>query len=572
MERRVLLAIFLCFLVLYLWNTLVVRPAPQPTPGRRGAPAAPSPAPAGEPAATASEPGALPAPSEVVATPLVGDSMEREVRIETRDVIAVFTNRGARLKSWRLKHFLDQKNEPLDLVAKVPSRPLPFSLRTADAPTTAALNGSLYTVQEERTGSPDSTPTRLVFEYRDTAGLRVKKEFELAPSSYTMHFRVAAHRERDQARDENGALPLGIEWGPALGDGGAEASQYVARPRGLLIADGEAQRLDPSDFATQAAYSGSFALAGVDDHYFLAAALFPSTVKITYQAISIPPPVGSEDEARQLVSFVLEPAGAEKPFRFFVGPKDFDVLESIDPGLTQAIDFGWFRVIVVPLLQSLKWINGFIGNYGWSIIILTVIINAIMLPLRHKQVVSMRKMQELQPEIKAIQDRYSKLKATDPARQKMNQELMALYKERGANPASGCLPMVLTMPVLIAFYALLQTAIELRGAPFVAWIHDLSRHDPLYVTPILMGVTMVWQQKITPAAGADPIQQKMMMIMPIVFTAMFLWFPAGVTLYYLMSNLWGIGQQYLTNYLIGPPHVRSPRPPAERRVKRPGSV
>ncbi len=163
-----------------------------------------------------------------------------------------------------------------------------------------------------------------------------------------------------------------------------------------------------------------------------------------------------------------------------------------------------FRVLVVPLLKSLKGVNRFVGNYGWSIILLTIIINAIMFPLRHKSVVSMRKMQEIQPEVKAIQDRYSKLKATDPAKQKMNTEMMALYRERGVNPASGCVPMLLTMPVLIAFYALLSGAIELRGAPFVGWIHDLSLHDPLYITPVLMGVTMVWQQRLAPAAGADP--------------------------------------------------------------------
>ena len=157
-------------------------------------------------------------------------------------------------------------------------------------------------------------------------------------------------------------------------------------------------------------------------------------------------------------------------------------MHNVDSRFVLAIDFGFFSAIVVPLLQALKWINGFIGNYGWSIIFLTIIINAIMFPLRHKSVVSMRKMQEIQPEAKAIQDRYAKLKATDPAKQKMNQELMGLYKDRGANPASGCIPMLLTMPVLFAFYSLLSTAIELRGAPFVAWIHDLSAPDPYYVT------------------------------------------------------------------------------------------
>src|SRR5262249_46037713 len=253
------------------------------------------------------------------------------------------------------------------------------------------------------------------------------------------------------------------------------------------------------------------------------------------------------------------------------GPKDFDVLAAIDRDVVSAIDFGMFAVLVVPLLRSLKWVNSFVGNYGWSIIILTIIINAIMFPLRHKSVVSMRKMQEIQPEVKAIQERYAKYKATDPAKQKMNTELMALYKEQGVNPASGCVPMLLTMPVLVAFYALLSTAIELRGAPFFGWIHDLSLHDPIYVTPVLTGVTMLWQMKASPTAGTDPTQQQMMtFVMPVVFTVMFLWAPAGVVLYWLISNLWGIGQQYLTNYLIGPPNVKSVRPPAERRMKRVG--
>jgi YidC/Oxa1 family membrane protein insertase len=191
-----------------------------------------------------------------------------------------------------------------------------------------------------------------------------------------------------------------------------------------------------------------------------------------------------------------------------------------------------------------------------------------MFPLRHKSVVSMRKMQEIQPEAKAIQERYAKLKATDPAKQKMNQELMALYRERGVNPASGCVPMLLTMPVLFALFSLLSVSIELRGAPFVGWIRDLSAPDPYFVVPVLMGISQLWQQWMTPQVGVDPAQQKMMMLMPAIFTVFSLWFPAGVALYWLVSNVWGIGQTYLTNYLIGPPPVRAVRPPAERRVKR----
>jgi YidC/Oxa1 family membrane protein insertase len=192
-----------------------------------------------------------------------------------------------------------------------------------------------------------------------------------------------------------------------------------------------------------------------------------------------------------------------------------------------------------------------------------------MFPLRHKSVVSMRRMQELQPQIKAIQDRYAKYKATDPERQKMNQELMALYKEKGVNPASGCLPMLLTMPVLFAFYSLLSVAIEMRGAPFALWIKDLSVHDPYYITPLIMGATMFWQQRLTPIA--DPAQAKVMMLTPIMFLFFFLWAPSGLVIYWTVSNLLGIGQQYATNRIIGAPRVAQVRPPAERRLKSAGA-
>jgi YidC/Oxa1 family membrane protein insertase len=254
----------------------------------------------------------------------------------------------------------------------------------------------------------------------------------------------------------------------------------------------------------------------------------------------------------------------------FAGPKDFDVLAAINRDLVRAIDFGMFSWLVVPLLRALKWVNGYVGNYGWSLVILTVLINLAMFPLRHKSVVSMRKMQELQPEMKAIQDRYKHLKTTDPARSKMNTEVMNLYRERGVNPASGCIPMLLTMPVLFAFYSMLSVAIELRGAPFALWIHDLVAPDPYFVLPVLMGVSMFLQQKMTPSS-MDPTQQRMMMIMPVVLTGMSLWWSSGLLLYWTVSNVWGIGQQMITNRLIGPSPQRAVRPPAERRLKRAGS-
>jgi YidC/Oxa1 family membrane protein insertase len=269
------------------------------------------------------------------------------------------------------------------------------------------------------------------------------------------------------------------------------------------------------------------------------------------------------------VSWAARYASPLQAAAYFAGPKDFDVLAAVDRDLVRSIDFGMFAWLVVPLLRALKYLNGYVGNYGWSLILLTVLINLAMFPLRHKSVVSMRKMQDVQPEVKAIQERYSKLKMSDPGRAKMNTELMALYKERGVNPASGCVPMLLTLPVLFAFYSMLSVAIELRGAPFMGQIHDLSAHDPWFIWPVLMGVTMFIQQKMTPST-ADPIQQKMMLFMPIMMTGMFLWAASGLVIYWTVSNVWGIGQQMITNRIIGPSVQRTVRPPAERRVKNVG--
>jgi YidC/Oxa1 family membrane protein insertase len=568
MERRVLFAIVLCFATLYLWQTYVVKPTLKPVAdvAKSSSQATPTPASPAAPPVSAQAAALLGAERNLVESASVGDAQERDVRVETRDFIAVFTNRGARLKSWRLKHYLDQDKQPQELIVALDSQPLPFALRGPDERTTATLNGGLYTVSGAPADPLITSPIQLRFEYATSGdGLRVVKQFDLAPSGYVVTFDASVTRSSDGQQTN---VPYTIHWGAAVGDIG-ESSRYVKKAEGLLFQDGKVRRLTPKDFASQPTVEGNFGYAGVDDNYFITAVLFPGPSKVTFQAVTVPPPPNTKDAARDLVAYAIETQNSG-PRKFFAGPKDFDILAAVDRDVVRAIDFGMFAVLVVPLLRSLKWVNSFVGNYGWSIVILTIIINTIMFPLRHKSVVSMRKMQEIQPEVKAIQDRYSKLKATDPAKQKMNTEMMALYRERGVNPASGCVPMLLTMPVLIAFYALLSGAIELRGAPFFGWIHDLSLHDPLYITPVLMGATQVWQQRLAPAAGADPAQQKMMMFMPIVFTFMFLWAPAGVAVYWLMSNLWGIGQQYATNYLIGPPTIRNPRPPAERRVKRVG--
>jgi YidC/Oxa1 family membrane protein insertase len=565
MERRVLFAVFLCFLVLYLWQALVVKPVPSPAPGVTP----PEPATTGAQAAPPSPATTAPLPVSPTATALVAESAERDIRVETDNVVAVFTNRGARLKSWRLKKYLDSLKQPQELIeseAEASGQPLPFTLRTTDEELNATLNTALYTVSgQPPADAVSSSRIELRFEYRDSAGVRVVKEFQLEPSSYIVTVRADV-----TAGDR--MVPAALVWGPAIGDR-LQATALVQGAQGIFFEAGaeDPVRLTRSDIAEQASYEGNFRYAGVDDNYFMTSALDAGPARITFQPVSIPPAPSGDETPRELLSYTFEREDSTRPLKVFIGPKALDVLTAIDREFAGAIHFGRFAVIVVPLLQSLKWVYGYIGNWGWAIVILTVIINLVMAPLRHKQVVSMRKLQEIQPEMKAIQDRYSKLKATDPAKQKMNQELMALYRERGANPAAGCIPMLLTLPIMIAMWAALQVSVELRGAPWVGWIRDLSAPDPFYVLPILMVATQFWQQRMTPMTGADPAQQKMMMFMPLVMGFIFFSLPSGALLYYVAGTVIGIGQQYLTNYLIGPPNVRTVRPPAERRVKRAGS-
>jgi YidC/Oxa1 family membrane protein insertase len=586
MERRVLIAVFLSFLVLYGYQALFVPPPPPPQPAPTQAPSGPSGT--TQPAQPTTEPATTPAPPPVSPTPaaphvqaVTTEPAEREITVETATVQAVLTNRGARIVRWRLKEYQDDRGQPLDLIpsALPPDQPTPFALRVDDEQITQRLNTAIYRVSGDSNGRVDATTNTgaLTFDYEDAAGLRVRKEFRFDPRNYVVSFSAAV-------TSGNEALNPAVQWGPGLGDLGAGAGggsfftgNYIQPPQliygtrrpepGVFRRDVEVERIAAGNLAEQPVHEGPFLFAGVDDHYFIAAAVNPGRARLNVRPVSLPGAGGSQ---RQFVSQTVQFAQPPQRVRFFFGPKQFDVLRSVDPELVRTINFGIFGFLAVPLLGALKWLYGFVGNYGWSIIALTILINLAIFPLRHKSVVSMRKMQQLQPQLKSIQDRYANLKVTDPARQKMNTEIMNLYREKGVNPASGCVPMLLTLPVLFAFYSLLSQAIEIRGAAFGLWLQDLSRPDPYYVTPILMGATMFWQQKITPTT-ADPTQQRIMMIMPLMFSFMFLSAPSGLVIYWFVSNLWAIGQQYFTNWLIGPPVIQTVRPPAERRLKNVGA-
>jgi YidC/Oxa1 family membrane protein insertase len=542
MEKRVLLAILLSFIVLVVYQAIVGPPPPAPVPEQQTAVP-------GAAAKDAPLPG-VPSPAPALPALLAPDPAAAEVVVETDAIRAVFSTAGATLTSWQLKHYLEG-DQPLDLIPPdlPPTLPRAFTLATTDPTLSARLATAVY-----RPSAPGlslgNAPGRLSFEYTDDSGVNARKTYYFQPEGKAYVIKVEA------AIDVNGtSQPATLISGPALGLGYDPENTSALPVRALQWQQGEVVRFDADDLTEQPRHRGEFNYAGAETQYFLHAVLPGSeSVAIEYTPISLPA-AQDPSRARTFVSYSVTAAGSVA-FHYFLGPKDFDILRAVDPRLelVRAIDFGIFTWLVVPLLQALKWINRFVGNYGWSIILLTVFINLVIFPLRHRSMVSMRKMQALQPEMKAIQERYAKYKVTDPERQKMNQEMMALYKQRGVNPASGCVPMLLTMPVLFAFYSMLYAAIELRGAPFIGWITDLSRHDPWYVTPVLMGLSMLWQQRMTPTT-ADPVQQRIFMLMPIFFLAFFLWAPSGLVIYWFVSNLLAIGQQYITNRLIGAPPV-----------------
>jgi YidC/Oxa1 family membrane protein insertase len=558
MERRVLVAISLSFAVLFLYQALFL-PAPPPQNVTAPAPvesprppadagavsAAPVPANASSPAAT------------VAAAPLVGDAEEREIVVETAAVRAVFTNRGARLRHWQLKNYTDDQEGPVDLVPSVipPELPLPFSLRVEDPATTARLNAALYRVSE-----PDSES--VTFELETTDGLRVRKSFRLDPQTFIVTFSADVQ--------QNGQVlnPV-VQWGPGVTDdiartpaGSFFSPAFVYKAQAIYYADGDVEREAASALAGGVVREGQYRWGGVDDHYFISAVLEPPVpTRFEYQPAMIQAPadaVAGESATGEYVAYNVRFPTPPTDVRFYIGPKQLDVMRAIDPEFTRAIYFGMFAWLAAPLLDALRWVHGYVGSWGWSIIVLTILINLVMFPLRHKSVVSMRRMQEIQPQMKAIQERYAKYKITDPERQKMNTEVMELYRAKGVNPASGCVPMLLTLPFLFAFYAMLGQAIEIKGESFW-WIPDLALRDPLFITPSLMGLSMFWQQKITPTT-ADPTQQKIMMFMPVMITVTMLFAPSGLVIYWFVSNVWSIGQQYLTNMIIGPPKTAGAKP------------
>jgi YidC/Oxa1 family membrane protein insertase len=443
------------------------------------------------------------------------------------------------------------------MVQTIPGGPRALDVETGDAEVDARLREALFRPSADVITIGSSGESELRFEWAE-GDLRVEKALRFQAPGYLVSVRVAVSRG---GRD----LPKKVLWGPGLGNPTAAEMEVQGYhpPQGVYAGARSVDRVLPEKLGGTRVVS-DVRWGGVESTHFAALWIppaVPGTVEI--RAIELP----AEEGRKKLAAGAAVPlaTGAESAL-LYVGPKDHTLLSRLDHDLAAVVPVGeWIGPIVVPLMALLRWVHGWAGNYGVSIIVLTVFINLAMSPLRHYSIANGVKMARLSPEMRTIQERYRKVPALDPKRQEMQKEIGALYERHGMNMSTqmlvGCLPLLLTMPFLIAFYRVLQVAIELRGASFL-WIPDLSQRDPLFITPLVMGVSMFIMQRMTPTA-MDPSQQRIMMIMPVVLVVMFHAAPAGLNLYWLSSNLCSIVQQAVTLRIISSHDERTSR--KERR-------
>lgn len=560
-QKRLLLSFLLTFLVIALMQPLLTRYTRQSTPARAPQPAAP--APPAKPAEAAAQPTKPPAPT-ILATRQA--TSEQETVIENDLYRITFTNRGAQVKSWILKKYTNERREPLELVNVVaaPQHGYPLSLWTYDAALRSQLNSALYIASAS---GQQRAPASLTFEYEDQ-GLVVRKHFRF-DHSYVVTVETSVEAG-------GGAVQAYPAWPAGFGDQTVLASYAAARIE-YQFAD-KIERLEPKKVSGGNTIRGPFHWAGAVDQYF-AAVFLPeepeNAVLVTlHDSVQIPKNLDKPDPSEmEQVSVLGAAVGSVTGLtrdRVFVGPKALDVLESVHasltgderaalgaggegghhgPDLSGLVDFGtWFGFIAKPLFMWLKWTHDhWVSNWGWAIVILTVIINLAMFPLKWSTMKSSLKMQKVQPQIKAIQEKYKKYKLSDPRRGDMNKEVSEVYKRESVNPVGGCIPMLLQMPFLFAFYTMLGVAIELRHAPWL-WVRDLSAPDPYHILPIGIMISMFLLQKMTPTGGMDPMQQKMMSIaMPIMIGAISWSLSAGLGVYWMLGNIIAIVQQVIVN-------------------------
>jgi YidC/Oxa1 family membrane protein insertase len=497
----------------------------------------------------------------------------KEVSVETLNYWAVFTSEDARLKHFRLKKYEDRveessltikltqfvgeilgkkvieqkKPEPLDLV-NTKEKSLPLGL-------TFSLSDENWEVDRDQLRLLESGEKgEITFSKSLENGLKVLKRFKFTSDLYTINLEVEVQNNSSKEITNQ----LGLEW---IGEVElAKLAKEENKDYGLKYSFLKNEKVEKKEFGGS---STSGCIPGCGTPKKTTIDSFETTEKGEikwfsfggeyFVALLIPPPSkevtlsvkGTEKEL--LTADVITPPISipprEKvniPYQIYLGPKDEDRLKALGVGAEKLVDFGWFTIVAKPLLWFLRLTHTVTKNFGIDIIILSILIKIVFLPLTQISFKSMKEMQKVQPEMNRLKEQYKNDKA------RLQQEIMLLYKRRKINPMSGCLPMLIQIPVFIALYNALQYTIEMRHAPFFFWIKDLAAKDPIYITPLIMGATMVIQQKMTPTA-ADPTQAKMFMLMPVMFTFLFLSFPSGLVIYWLINNVLSIAHQYYLN-------------------------
>lgn len=551
MERRTLLAAVLCLVVLVVYQEAVryFYPPPPEVP-ELSKPGVERVVPDHAPA---------PVPPEVEPSAPSGEAFGsgRVVAIETDLYAARVATNGGRLISFRLKRFrtsIDEASEPLEMVQVGPSAAAPLGVRVIREDGRAEDDtGVTYAADREAVTLTGPASETLTLSGVLPSGARVRKSLTFTGDAYPIAVGVQAEAQAASFSR------VGLGWRQHIADTARKDPQ--ARYRGaVLLVNNKVVHEPAGQLETGSAqrFEAAVGWAGYADHYFLAALVAEDPARSA--AV-----VGPEDGAAQILLTTSRTGGAGDGERFtvYVGPKDVEVLEAVGHQLARAVDFGWFAFLAVPLLRLLKLFHLATKNYGVDVILLTILVKVLFLPLSHKSMKSMRDMQRLQPQMAKLREKFK------DDRERLNKEMIELYRRHRVNPLGGCLPMLLQFPVFIGLYQALNQAIELRHAGFALWVRDLSTSEcypwpgqtaaagcndfslfglSIPVLVIFMGASMILQQWLSPSTGMDPAQQRMMMVlMPVMFTVMFVNFPSGLVLYWLVNNLLTIGQQWWTN-------------------------
>lgn len=533
---------------------------PQANRPAQTAPASPNPA-----TNSAASTNAAPAPnsskkssSTITAAPVPAvtpktDTQERTLVIENDLYRVEISNRGAVVKSWQLKKYKDDSKPQriLDVVhpeAAQQTGGWPFGVVLEDQQLETAANTGLY--QVSAAGNELHAPAEAEFSWSD-GHLEVTKHFKF-DHSYVVQTQTSV-------KLDGKPITAGLAWLGGFGDLTVTNPVPVESVTTFYSENGKlsttpVKKLDDLDKVGRATWQGGKDFVGIQDRFFAAAFLPPSgamrgTLETRYWKLNRTIQVNGQDTQEPVAEVATTSATQPLALRVYVGPKDYDELKKMNPPLHALVNFGWLEFIADPIFHGLKWLHEYIPNWGWSIVVLTLVINMLLFPLRISSYKTTMKMQRAAPEIKAIQERYKKYKLNDPKKAEMNKEVMAVYSREGINPLGGCFQMFLQMPIWFGLNTALRSAIEMRHARWFGWITDLSAKDPYYILPIFMGLSMYLVSKMTPMTSTDPQQQMMMKIMPVSMAAIFMISPisSGLAVYILTSSLVGIGQQWYLN-------------------------